>query len=155
MLVNNHRKIFLSLIPKKPRDFVDCSLGTNFRGTRVSNWPRKKKTRPDVVARAVSWEQFSEAWPHSWSMVLRGWKKTKNRRICGQVRFEKPQTKKKKIKKKKGGKRRNGEWRSAGCRWRENEPRRKQRNYVNEFCSEEPNPLFGYYLIVMQLHPPS
>lgn len=112
MLVNNHRKIFLSLIPKKPRDFVDCSLGTNFRGTRVSNWPRKKKTHPDVVARAVSWEQFSEAWPHSWSMVLRGWKKTKNRRICGQVRFEKPQTKKK-IKKKKGGKRRNGDRRDV------------------------------------------
>lgn len=79
-------------------------------------------------------------------------KKTKNRRICGQVRFEKPQTKKKNKKKERGKKEK---WRSAGCRWRENEPRRKQRNYVNEFCSEEPNPLFGYYLIVMQLHPPS
>lgn len=153
MLVNNHRKIFLSLIPKKPRDFVDCSLGTNFRGTRVSNWPRKKKTRPDVVARAVSWEQFSEAWPHSWSMVLRGWKKKRRTGEYAAKCDSKNRRRKKKIKKKKGGKKE--KWRSAGCRWRENEPRRKQRNYVNEFCSEEPNPLFGYYLIVMQLHPPS
>lgn len=151
MLVNNHRKIFLSLIPKKPRDFVDCSLGTNFRGTRVSNWPRKKKTRPDVVARAVSWEQFSEAWPHSWSMVLE--KKRRTGEYAAKCDSKNRRRKKKKIKKKKGGKKE--KWRSAGCRWRENEPRRKQRNYVNEFCSEEPNPLFGYYLIVMQLHPPS
>lgn len=152
MLVNNHRKIFLSLIPKKPRDFVDCSLGTNFRGTRVSNWPRKKKTRPDVVARAVSWEQFSEAWPHSWSMVLRGWKKNEEQENMRPSAIRKTADEKKNKKKERGGK---GEMRSAGCRWRENEPRRKQRNYVNEFCSEEPNPLFGYYLIVMQLHPPS
>lgn len=104
MLVNNHRKIFLSLIPKKPRDFVDCSLGTNFRGTRVSNWPRKKKTRPDVVARAVSWEQFSEAWPHSWSMVLRGWKKNEEQENMRPSAIWKTADEKKNKKKERGGK---------------------------------------------------